>query len=698
MRLPWLSRPRRGRHKSLVDVPFVGRERVLSELDQQVKAVQQGGTRFVALEGESGSGKSALLKEFAYAHSRSPDVLFARLVTGAWLLEAEFYATVFDVLRSQSEQVLDKLYKETKRHRKLISTEWDEREFRQFLMSTDWSQYETTPPPIRSTRIAGRSDPLRQLLAAVSQHPWAIGSVALLGVLSRLALNEANQPSWLEHWVALLHALKGRVESQGTALVLTIDHMQDFQTDRTGQERWVAHWHSFVTATRESASPVLVVWAGTPEGLQAVKQAGGDLDALTVCALGELDDNEQQSLLPRLQRMLPHAVQPHWQRDVTPHSMWSRYPGVLLLAAFWMAAKAETQDVEGCTLQAVEPQEVTALIRDLLQLLIRAHAEVEALLQQLLEVCVFWPPGKMFALEEMLPRCDLAALGFDPIAGRIAVERLLRACVRVGLLGYDAHDGQFSTGSGMIQHTLQCLVVPDVIARQTLTRRRRLSDAVIQHLWRGQGVLLEALAGQMTSEASEQAPDLAPYLISPVRRILMQSSKDEKQRMAQSLGRFHSPLGVDFLMTLLNDEDEHVRSRAAQSLADLDGLDTSSALLKASRDPNSDVRWIAAMALGKINSTSVVTALIEMLTDEDKEVGRIAAQGLGAQGDSRAVPHLIAVTRDRYPILRERAAYALGQLADRRAVPALQELQQDSNRQVRQCAEEALACFPPSSC
>ena len=94
--------------------------------------------------------------------------------------------------------------------------------------------------------------------------------MALLGVLSRLALSEANQPSWLEHWVALLHALKGRVESQGTALVLTIDHMQDFQTDRTGQERWVAHWHSFVTATRESASPVLVVWAGTPEGLQPV--------------------------------------------------------------------------------------------------------------------------------------------------------------------------------------------------------------------------------------------------------------------------------------------------------------------------------------------------------------------------------------------------------------------------------------------
>ena len=35
MRLPWLSRPRRRRHKSLVDVPFVGRERVLNGIRRQ---------------------------------------------------------------------------------------------------------------------------------------------------------------------------------------------------------------------------------------------------------------------------------------------------------------------------------------------------------------------------------------------------------------------------------------------------------------------------------------------------------------------------------------------------------------------------------------------------------------------------------------------------------------------------------------
>ena len=70
MRLPWSWRSRRVRYKPLVQLPFLGRETVLATLDSLLEAAREGRGQYAVLAGPSGSGKSALLTEFALMRCR----------------------------------------------------------------------------------------------------------------------------------------------------------------------------------------------------------------------------------------------------------------------------------------------------------------------------------------------------------------------------------------------------------------------------------------------------------------------------------------------------------------------------------------------------------------------------------------------------------------------------------------------------
>jgi hypothetical protein len=91
MRLPWLSSSRRVRQKPLLSVPFVGRETLLSELDRHLQLAREGTAQYVVLEGPDGSGKSALLTEFARSRCATAQVLLVQLPAGECLLGQEFY-------------------------------------------------------------------------------------------------------------------------------------------------------------------------------------------------------------------------------------------------------------------------------------------------------------------------------------------------------------------------------------------------------------------------------------------------------------------------------------------------------------------------------------------------------------------------------------------------------------------------------
>jgi hypothetical protein len=693
MRLSWLSRPRRVRYKPLVDIPFVGREGIVEHLQQYLAVVKAGQTRFVALEGPTGSGKSSLLAEFHFVAGRSPDILFARVDTGVGVLAAEFYANLFEALKAQCESVLNKLYNNTKRFRKFISEEWDEKEFSEFLASADWQQYSSTPVPAYIPRARSQSDPLRQLLEVVSRHPWAIASAVALTFLSRPYPSGDHFQQWTAHWRMLLERLAASLQPSGHALVLLIDHPDPLQSDSQTQRRWKSNWQSFVAATQASGFPMLAVWSGSRETLLPLQQAVGDRESLHICRLDEFEDDEQQALQHSLLRALPRAARSRWQTEMQGAFGDSRRPGVLALAAMWTVASLNESAVNVQSWPTTADDAADQLVQNLVLLLRREQAEQGELLMQLLSIFSFWSPAQDFSIDDILPFVDFDRLGLESVSTYAMVERQLGACVRYGLLRHDAFTSKFTTLSGLVQRSLCRAVAEDDATRQSILWRRRLTASVINCLRRRQEELLPALAAQIAALEDSPETNLATYFTLPLCRMLRQSYKDEKYHIAQALGKFPSPLAIAPLVTLLGDDDEQLRSRAAQSLADLDSPDTFAALLKAARDFNSDVRWIAAMALGKKKHPPAVEVLIELLSDEDKEVGRIAAQGLGAQGDVRAVTHLIDATQDRYPLLRESAAQALGELADHRAVPVLQQLCQDQHRQVRQRAEAALAFF-----
>jgi hypothetical protein len=683
-----------------VQTPFVGREACLAALDKHLQDARAGNAQYVAVEGTSGSGKSAVLQEFALLRRMTPEVFTVQLNAADGVLEYEFYVHLFQRLREQSEKVLHTLFEQTKRLRKVLAVEWDETEFRHVLASADWVQVETQTAP--TPRARGKpADPLRQLLGTVHEHPWAVGAATILDSLARWSTSSGVQTVGAQRWAALLQALRARHLPDGAVLVLIIDQVQpDLAIYPDLASRWLNHWQAFATATRASALPLLVIWAGTPEALRPVRQALDDRVPLTMHTLGALEDEDYRQLVARIRRTLPRAIQEPWQRFSEVHTQRLRTPDILLLAAGWLAAQSETSARLDTALQATTSVDAAALVSDLVDTMQRRHPEALGMLRQLLAICAILPPGKTCAVDDLLPLCDLDAIGLDPFDGRRMLEVMLGECVRYGLLTHDVYAERYTVPHGRLLEIFQHLAYPvDTMQRQAITRCRRLAAAVMYHVQHGESQVLGELAQRIQAEDGYVDAQLfMTYLVAPLRRMLASSTKEERQHMAQTLGQFRSPYVIGLLTMLLNDQTGEVRSRAAQSLADLEGLDNCDALLQACRDSNSDVRWIAASALGRIDSKDTVDALIELLADEDKEVGRIAAKGLGGKGDARAVPHLIAAMRDNYPLLRESAALALGQLADRRALSALQDLLQDTNRQVRRSAEQALARLTNTSC
>ena len=689
MRFPWLSTERRVHHKPLLQVPFFGRDAFLDALAGHLQEAQAGATRYVVLTGPAGSGKSALLQEFGLLYCTKPPVLFVPLQGSECLLPQEFYARLFDVLRVRSTKILQTLYNETKRLRKALAVSWEETEFWTILTSTDWA-----PLQDRASRRGGwrRPDPLAQLFTMVAEHPWAIGAAVILDSLTRDAARWGAKRHWLPLWTTVLHSLRARRLPRGTALVICIDQLEPCQVGESNAvEQWRQHWQAFTQAVTQAGLPLLVIWSGTAEGVAAVRQALQGLEAVTEHNIGGLSHEELHNILPKLLRNLPRATRSSWEQVLENADASLRLPAHLMLATTCAAAVAEENNGDAATLQTITQTETAALVQRLVHLVLRQQpAAAAGLFHQLLDILAFFPSGKNFVLDDVLPLCDLEAVGLDVVSGRAALEKLLGACVRYGLLEYNVYTSHYSTAHSMIQQALQAFVWAPVETRQAMVRRRQLATAVIHHIRLGESDLLQLFAQVMRAEAETEAALFARHLVAPLRRMLGQSTKAERQRIAEALGKFPFAPVVDLLEALLSDEEGQVRSRVAQALADLEGVETLPGLLTALQDNNSDVRWIAACALGKLDDTATVDALITLLSDEDKEVGRIAAEGLGLKGDRRAVPHLIAAMRDSYPLLRESAARALGQLADKRALPALQELLQDTHLQVRRSAEAAL--------
>ena len=683
MRLLWvqsLLARGRTRHKPLLRVPFIGRETILAELHACRQRAADGERVFVVLEGPAGSGKSALLEEFMARHCQSASVLLVTVNAADYLLAQDVFASLLTDLRTRSQQIIQRVYRDTRRLRSLKGLNWDDAEFTRMIAGTDRAQTGQSAAPLAS------------LLTRVRQHPWAAGAATALDKLDRVG--EAAWQNPQEGWTDLMERMRDRIETGEAVLVVVIDQVdggQELSDGAVPAEPVHTAWTALAEALRQARMPTLVVWAGSAEGVEPVRQALSGESELTTCALAPLAGEEGKRLRQQLTRCLPNTARMPW-REALDEARDTRSPARLFLAA----AAAAAEDGTPQALRDLTQDDTDALVGRIVRRIARDHPDAAALWSELLEAWAFLPPGKQVGVEEFMIRCTDDASPPDPAALRTGIEKLLGQGVRYGLLHHDPYSMRYVTGHTSIQAALQSFLHPDPTARRQRRRTRRLAAAILSCVHEGQSPQLPALAGLVDTVAPADDDLWNAVLLAPFRRLLATCGVVERQRMATALGSFSSPLAVALLRFMLHDAEGRNRSAVVQSLAGLVLPQTVAVLIEALADDNSDVRWIATRALGDLTGAAAVDALIPMLTDEDKEVGRIAAEALGRQADRRAVPHLIAALRESYPLLRERAALALGHLADQRAVSALHDLLDDDNPQVRRSAERALSRFSTS--
>lgn len=168
----------------------------------------------------------------------------------------------------------------------------------------------------------------------------------------------------------------------------------------------------------------------------------------------------------------------------------------------------------------------------------------------------------------------------------------------------------------------------------------------------------------------------------------------------------------------LQDSEAQVRSLAAGALEAIGGPDAAAALAEALGSDEVDLRWRAAGLLGAFGSAAIhpllvalgdgdprvadqardalevvgaqsVDTLTDALLDPDTSVRAGAARILSALGDV-AVPSLVQATHDEDPDVRWRAATSLAGIGSPAAAPAVRQLVADPEPAVRAAAVAAL--------
>ncbi len=177
---------------------------------------------------------------------------------------------------------------------------------------------------------------------------------------------------------------------------------------------------------------------------------------------------------------------------------------------------------------------------------------------------------------------------------------------------------------------------------------------------------------------------------------------NENDRVRNAAMEIYVALGersLPFLISLLNDADEEVRTFSGVMLGTMQDRGAVPSLIKALADPDMNVKHAAAEALGKIGDPRAVEPLIDALAT-DMWLQFPAAIALGDIGDSRAVGPLISLLE--LPGVNVPAIQALGKLAHPSALGPLSRLFDEEEPSLREWSLEAVAAilgrWPDSGC
>lgn len=185
------------------------------------------------------------------------------------------------------------------------------------------------------------------------------------------------------------------------------------------------------------------------------------------------------------------------------------------------------------------------------------------------------------------------------------------------------------------------------------------------------------------------------------------------------------PLFFELFLSLLGDDDGHVRSIAARGLARLGDIAAAPHVMELLDDPYVDVQESAiealgilsegvsmpavisglsakspavrrnsALLLGRLGDRAAVSELGFAMKDSEVSVRKACVKALSLLGDAGATRFLLAALTDEIPGIRIEAAHALGGVDDLEARDALALLLSDREDSVRVAAAKALGARP----
>jgi len=176
---------------------------------------------------------------------------------------------------------------------------------------------------------------------------------------------------------------------------------------------------------------------------------------------------------------------------------------------------------------------------------------------------------------------------------------------------------------------------------------------------------------------------------------LMEMLRDEDSGVqwiaAKALVDLNAQEAIPELMQMLRDEDSGVRRVAAESLAELNAQETIPELVQMLKDEGWGVLRVAAKALAKLNSQEAIPELVRMQQDEDIRVQRVARKSLMELVTNESIPELMEMLRYRDFGVQSVAAESLAKQVTHENIPELMEMLGDEDSDVRRAAAKALA-------
>lgn len=172
-------------------------------------------------------------------------------------------------------------------------------------------------------------------------------------------------------------------------------------------------------------------------------------------------------------------------------------------------------------------------------------------------------------------------------------------------------------------------------------------------------------------------------------RVLRGSSRDLRHDAATALGLLADKSATRELLKALKTKDEYVGQAVVQALIYI-GEEGVPDIVQALNDSNSAERAVAAIALGYVRSEASVPGLVEALTGNYWHGQWYAAWSLGRIGGEAALNTLMISLQVKTLPVRLAIIVALGDVGDGRAVPTLLSLLENDNSHVRGAATHAL--------